>query len=143
MIHAVGEPEQYGTGDQPWVAQMQAEHDQRQPAQGDAHQQDFAGADMIGKIADRRLRQAGRDGEDGESEAKLNVTDAELFFQEGEQHRQHEQMEMTDPMRRRNRGQRPQLFVGLCLLRCGQDVGHVRFALRLQAKLSALSVICP
>jgi hypothetical protein len=32
-------------------------------------------------------------------------------------------------MGRRNRGQRSQLFIGLCMLRCGQNVGHIRFTL--------------
>ena len=85
---------------------MQAEHDQRKAAERKAHQQDLAGADMIGKIADRRLGQAGCDGEDGQRKAEFNVADAELCLEKGEQHRQHEHMEMTDPMGRRNRGQR-------------------------------------
>ncbi len=122
---------------------MQAEHDQRKAAQSEAHQQDFAGADMIGKIADRRLRQAGCDGENGQRKAEFNVADAELLLEKGEQHRQYEHLEMTDPVGRRNRDQRAQLFVRLCLLRCGQNVGHVRFTLRLRAKLSARLVICP
>jgi hypothetical protein len=42
---------------------MQAEHDQRQAADGEADQQDFSRADMVGEIADRRLRQAGDDAE--------------------------------------------------------------------------------
>ncbi len=125
MINAVGEPQQYGAGDQPVIAQMQAQHDQRRAAQRQADQQDFAGADMIGQIADRRLGQAGYHAEDGQREAKLDVTDAELLFQEGEQHRQHEHMEMADPMGRRNRGQRAQRCIALRLLRCGENVDHL------------------
>lgn len=121
---------------------MQAEHDQGEAAQRQPHQQDLAGADMIGEITDRRLRQAGCDGEHGQREAKLNIADAELLLEKGEQHRQHQHMKMTDPMGRRNRHQRAQLFVRLRLLRCGQNVGHLRF-LSLMAKLSAVSVICP
>ena len=78
MIDAVGEPEQHGAGDQPGIAQMQAEHDQRAAAEGEADQQDFAGADMVGEIADRRLGQAGDHGEDGQGKAKLDIADAEL-----------------------------------------------------------------
>ena len=87
---------------------MQAEHDQRHAAEREAHQQDFAGADMIGQIAHRRLRQAGDDGKDGQRKAKLDVADAELLFQKREQHRQHHQMEMADPMGGRDRSQRAQ-----------------------------------
>ena len=83
---------------------MQAEHDQRKAAEGEAHQQDYSGADMIGKITHRGLGQAGYHGKDGQGKAKLDVADAELVLQKGEQHRQHEHMEMTDPMGRRNRG---------------------------------------
>ena len=97
---------------------MQAEHDQRASAQRQAHQQDFAGADMIGKIADRRLGQAGHDGEHGQRKAELDVADAELLFQKREQHRQHENMEMADPMGRRNRSERARRGVRLRLLRC-------------------------
>ena len=125
MIDAVGEPQQHGAGDQPGIAQMQAEHDQCEAAQRKAHQQDFAGADMVGKIAHRRLGQAGYDGEHGQREAKLDIADAELLLQKGEQHRQHQQMEMADPMGRRNRGQRAQRCVRFRLLRCGQNVDHV------------------
>ncbi len=118
MIDAVGEPEQHGARDQPAVTEMQAEHDQCKAAQRQAHQQDFAGADMIGEIAHRRLGQAGYHGEHGQREAELDIADAELLLQKREQHRQYHQMEMTDPMRRRNRGQRAQRCVRLCLLRC-------------------------
>jgi hypothetical protein len=114
---------------------MQAEHDQRKAAQGKAHQQDFAGADMIGKITHRRLGQAGYDGKDGKGKAKLDVADAELILQKGEQHRQHEHMEMTDPMGGRNRrkgavravGFRLSFCLGFRLLRCSQNVDHFRF----------------
>ena len=58
---------------------MQAEHDQRQAADGEADQQDFSGADMVGEIADRRLRQAGDDAEDGQRKAELDIADAELL----------------------------------------------------------------
>jgi hypothetical protein len=66
VIDAVGKPEQRGADDQRDVAQMQAEHDQRQAADGQADQQDFSRADMVGEIADRRLRQAGDDAEYGQ-----------------------------------------------------------------------------
>ena len=127
MIDAVGEPEQHGAGDQPAITEMQAEHDQRKAAQGKPHQQDLAGADMVGEIAHRRLGQAGDDGEDGQRKAKLDIADAELFLQKREQHRQHHQMKMTDPMGRRNSSQRAQRGVRLRLLRCGQNIDHVRF----------------
>ncbi len=87
---------------------MQAEHDQRQAADGEADQQDLSRADMVGEIADRRLRQAGDDAEHGEREAEFDIADAELLLEERKQHRQHEQMEMADPMGDRNRGQRAQ-----------------------------------
>jgi len=124
MINAVGKSQQHCAGDQPGIAQMQAEHDQREAAHREAHQQDFAGADMIGQIADRRLRQAGCHGEDGQRKAEFDVADAEPYLQKGEQHRQHEYVEMADPMRRRNRGQGAQRFVSLRLLRCGENVDH-------------------
>ena len=83
MIDAVGEPQQHGAGDQPGIAQMQAEHDQRKAADDKADQQDFAGADMVGEIADRRLGQAGDHGEHGQREAELDIADAELRFRKG------------------------------------------------------------
>ncbi len=85
---------------------MQAEHDQRKAAERKPYQQDLAGADMIGEIAQRCLRQAGDHGEDGQRKAELDVTDAELLLQKRKQHRQYQQMEMTDPMGRRNQGKR-------------------------------------
>ena len=63
---------------------MQAEHDQRKAAERQAHQQDFAGADMVGEIADRRLGQAGYHGEDGQRKAELDIADAELLLSETE-----------------------------------------------------------
>ena len=125
MIDAVGEPQQHRAGNQPAVTEMYAEHDQREAAKRQAHQQDLAGADMVGKIAHWCLRQGGYDGEHGQREAKLEVVDAELFFQKGEQHRRHREMEMADPMGRRNRSQRAQRGVRLGLLRCGHNVDHV------------------
>ena len=82
---------------------------------------------MIGEIADRRLSETRYDTEGGKGEAQFDVADVELFFQEREQHRQHEQMEMADPMRRRNRSQGAQRSVRLRLLRCGQNVDSLRF----------------
>ena len=58
---------------------MQAEHDQREAAERQADQQHLAGADMVGEIADRRLRQAGDDAEHGQREAELDIADAELL----------------------------------------------------------------
>ena len=104
---------------------MQAEHDQRQAADGEADQQDFSRADMVGEIADRGLRQAGDDAEHGQRKTELDIADAELLLQERKQHRQHEQMEMADPMGDRNRSQRAQRSVRFGLLRCGQNVDHV------------------
>ena len=108
VIDAVGKPEQRGAHDQRGVAQMHAEHDQRQAADGKADQQHLARADMVGEIADRRLRQAGDHAEHGQRETELDIADAELCLQERKQHRQHEQMEMADPMGDRNRRQRAQ-----------------------------------
>ena len=122
------------------------------PPSGEAHQQHFAGADMVGEIADRRLRQAGDDAEHGQREAKLDIADAELLLQEREQHRQHEQMEMADPMGERNRRQRAQRTVRLScfgLLRCGENVDHicaknpVEMTARQGARKYRLAVICP
>ncbi len=132
MIDAVGKPQQHGARDQPGIAQMQAQHDQREAAKGQAHQQDLAGADMVGQIADRRLGQAGHDCKDGQGETEVDVTDAELLLQKRKQHRQHEQMEMTDPMRRRNRGQGAQRAIGFCMLRCGENVSHFEWIPRLE-----------
>ena len=95
---------------------MQAEHDQRQAADGEADQQDFSRADMVGEIADRRLRQAGDDAEHGQRKTELDIADAELLLQERKQHRQHEQMEMADPMGDRNRRQRAQRSCPLWLV---------------------------
>jgi hypothetical protein len=106
---------------------MQAEQDQRTAAQRQAHQQDFAGADMIGQIADRRLGQAGGDRKDGQREAKIDIADAELRLEERKQHRQHENMEVADPMRGRDRGQCPQRTIDFGLLRCGENIGHLEF----------------
>ena len=49
------------------------------PPSGEADQQNLAGADMIGEIAHRGLRQAGDDGKDGQRKAELDVADAELL----------------------------------------------------------------
>ena len=98
---------------------MQAEHDEREAADGEADQEDLAGADMVGKITHRRLGQAGDDSEHGQRETEFDIADAELAFEEREQHRQHQQMEVADPMRRRNQDQRAQRGVRLRLLRCG------------------------
>ncbi len=125
MIDAVGKPQQHGACDQPSITEMQAEHDQREAAEREAHQQDFAGADMVGKIAHWCLGQGGYDGEHGQRKAKLDVADAELFFEKREQHRRHHEMEMADPMGRRNPSQRAQRGVGLGLLRCGHNVDHL------------------
>ena len=125
VIDAVGEPEQRGADDQRGVAQVHAEHDQRQAADGEPDQQDFSGADMVGEIADRRLRQAGHHAEYGQRKTELDIADAELHLQERKQHRQHEQMEMADPMGDRNRRERAQRGVRLGLLRCGQNIDHV------------------
>ena len=110
---------------------MQPEQDQCEAAEGKAHQQDLAGADMIGQIADRRLGQAGDDGKNRQRQTELDIADAEFLLQEGKQHRQHEHMEMTDPMRRRDCSKRPQRTVCLCLLRCGQNVDHFSLLPRL------------
>ncbi len=105
---------------------MQAEHDQREAADGEADQQHLAGADMIGEIADRGLRQPGHHAEHGQRKAKLDIADAELLLQEREQHRQHEQMEMADPMGDRNPRQRAKRAASdFSLLRCGENVDHV------------------
>src|SRR6266481_4800144 len=104
---------------------MHAEQDQRQAPDGEADKEDLAGADVIGQIADRRLREAGDDREHGQRKAEIDIADAELLLQKREQHRQHEQMEMADPMGHRNRRQRAQRAVRLHLLRCGENVDHV------------------
>ena len=108
---------------------MQAQHDERQAAEGEAEQQDDAGADVVDDVAERRLGQAGDHGEYGQRKAELDIADAELCFQERKQHRQHQQMEMADPMRNRDQPERAKLAVGFArfrgLLRCGEDVGHL------------------
>ena len=124
MIDAVGEAEQHGTDDQRGVAEMQAESDQRTAADGQPDQQDLARADMVGKVTDRRLGQARHHREHRQRETELDIADAELLLQEWEQHRQHEDMEMADPMGDRNPGQGAQRAVGSRLLRCGQNVDH-------------------
>src|ERR1700732_2296113 len=82
---------------------------------------------MVGKISDRRLGQAGGDGEDGERKAQIDIADAELGFEKGKQHWQHEHVEMADPMGRRNRGERAQRGVRFCLIRYRQNVDNVSF----------------
>ncbi len=124
MIDAVGEPKQHGAGDQGSVAQMQAEQDQREPAERQSTQQDPARAKMVDEIAGRRLRQPGHDGRHGQREPELDIADTKLALQEREQHRQDQQMEMADPMRDRDPGQRAQRTVRLALLRCGENVDH-------------------
>jgi hypothetical protein len=104
---------------------MHAKPDQRKTAEAKPAEEDLAGADMIGEIADRRLRQAGNDGEHGQRQAEFDIADAELGFQERKQHRQHKQMEMAEPMRDRNSGQRAQRAIRPGLLRCGQNIDHV------------------
>ena len=79
---------------------MQAEHDEREAAEAKPQQQDFAGADMVDDIAERRLGQARDHREYGQREAQFDIADAELRFQEGKQHRQREDMEMAHPMGR-------------------------------------------
>ena len=85
---------------------MQAEQDQREPAGGEPEQQDHARAHMVDDVAERRLGHAGDDAEHGEREAELDIADAELLLQERKQHRQHQQMEMADPMRDRDQRER-------------------------------------
>jgi hypothetical protein len=77
------------------------------------------------EIADRRLRQSRHHAEHGQRKAELDIADAELLLQKREQHRQHEQMKMAEPMRDRDRRQRAQCAVGLRVLRCSQNVGHI------------------
>ena len=79
---------------------------------------------MVDEIAGRCLRQSGDDREYGERKAELDIADTELCFEERKQHRQHQQMEMADPMRDRNQRERAQRAVGLALLRCGENVDH-------------------
>jgi len=98
---------------------------------------------MIGEIAHRRLGQAGDHGEHGQREAELDIADAELAFEEREQHRQHQQMEMADPMGRRNRDQRAQLLVRSLLVAVRPECRPSPIPLILMAKLSALLAICP
>jgi hypothetical protein len=104
---------------------VHAEHDQCEAADGEPDQQDFSGADMVGEIADRRLRQARHDAECGQRETEFDIADAQLRLQEREQHRQHEQMEMADPVRDRNRRECAQRTIRFGLLRCGQNIDHV------------------
>src|ERR1700727_673584 len=108
---------------------MQAEHDQRGAAEAKAHQQDFSRAEMIRNIADRGLGQAGTHGKNRQRETELDIADIELLFQEGKQHRQYENMEMTHPVGNGYSAQCAELFVlgslSRCsLLRCGQNIGH-------------------
>src|SRR5207253_9221171 len=63
--------------------------------------------------------------ENGECKTELDIADAELLFKERKQHRQHEEMEMADPMGDRNRSERAQRSVRFGVLRCGQNVDHV------------------
>src|SRR6185295_2124279 len=104
---------------------MDTEHDKGAAAEREADQQYLAGADVVGKIADRRLGQAGYDGEHREREAEFDVADAESFLEKRKQHRQHEQMKMADPMRRRNCDQRAQRGIRLRLARRGQYIDHL------------------
>jgi hypothetical protein len=107
MVDAVGEAEQSGADDQCRVAEMQAQRNQRAAAQSHAEDQNFSRADAIDDITDRRLSQAGHDGEHGERQAQVDIGDAKPVFQEREQHRQHEDVEVADPVRHRDRAERP------------------------------------
>ena len=125
VIDAIGQPQQHRARNQPGITQIKAQHDQRQPADGEADQQDFARADMIGKVTHGRLRHSGDHRKHGQRKAKLDIADAELLFQEGEQHRQREDVKMAEPVRNRNRRQRPQRAVGFRVSRSGENVDHI------------------
>lgn len=123
---------------------MQAKQDQRAAAEGQPDQQDLARAKMVDEIAGRRLRQPRHHGEHGEREAKLDIADAELRFEEREQHRQDQQMEMADPMRDRDSRQRAQRAVRLaCCGAARTSTIAVPFHSRWRRKLSGRAVICP
>jgi hypothetical protein len=100
---------------------------------------------MVDEIAGRRLGQAGHHRQHGERETELDIADAELALEEGEQHRQDQQMEMADPMRDRNPGQRAQRAVRPPSLRCSKNVDHAGSGSSAQGsgKLSGRAVICP
>jgi len=66
MIDAVGQPQQDGASDQPGIAQVQAEHDQREAREAKAGQQDLARPDMVDDVAERRLGESRDDREHGQ-----------------------------------------------------------------------------
>src|SRR6185437_2064416 len=117
MIDAVGDAEQDGAGDEPRIAQVQAEYDQGKSAKHKTDEQDFPGAEVIGEISDRCLGQTGNNCKDRECKAKVDIADAEPLLQEWKQHRQHEHMEMADPMSRRNRSECAQHTIRVLSLR--------------------------
>ena len=149
MVDAVGDAEQHGARDQPGIAQMQAEHDEGEAAQGQAEQQDDARADMVDDVAERRLGQAGDDREHGERKAELDIADAELFLQERKQHRQHQQVEMADPVGDRDQAERAKFAIGLCLsswlvaVRRGRRPSGLKGFHFQGATISSSRVICP
>jgi hypothetical protein len=124
MINAVGQSQERGAYEQRGIAQMYAECDQRSAAEAKAHQQNLPCTEMVGEITNRGLGQAGTHRRNRQCKAEFDIADIEFLFQEGKQHRQHENMEMAHPMGRRYRAQRAELFVFDGLLRCGQNIGH-------------------
>ena len=107
------------------VAEVQAEQDQREAAEAKTCQEHLARPDVVGEIADRRLGQAGDQAEHRERKTELDIADAERLLEERQQHRQREDVKMAQKMRDRNRRQRAQCAIGLRMLRCSQNVGHI------------------
>ena len=135
MVDAVGEAEQRGARDQPGIADVKTEHDQRKTAHAEAADQDIAGTDAVDQITDRRLRKTGNDREHRQRKAEFDKADAELLLQEREQHRQHQQMEMTDPVRDGDHAEGAQRAVRCCPVGCrlicgGRNVDHRAHPLR-------------
>ena len=62
---------------------MHAERDQGEAAEAKPRRANFARADAVGEVADRRLGQAGYEAEYRQREAKFDIADAELSFRKG------------------------------------------------------------
>ena len=108
MVDAVGEARNRCCKQHRGIAKGEAEQHECRAAEAEAADQDALGAEAVDQETHRRLRQAGDDAENGDREAELDEADAQLFLEDGEQRRQHHDVEMADEMRGRDGQQHAQ-----------------------------------
>jgi len=123
VIDTVGEAEHRRADDQVGIAQVKREQGKGKPAHDKTDQQDEARANPVHQIADRRLRQSGHHRKHGDREAEFDEADAKLLLEERKQHRQHQNIEMADPVRDGDSRQRAQRRVTLSR-KIGNSVDH-------------------